>query len=92
MACISDCSMVDSVCITLESKARRVRLSIKDDGIGLATAEPPDQRHGFGMGTMRERAQGIGGQLRVASRPGRGTTIRVEVPSLAKRSKRKVIQ
>jgi signal transduction histidine kinase len=72
-----------SVCISLESQARRVSLIIKDDGIGLATAEPPDQRHGFGMGTMRERAKGIGGQLHVESRLGRGTTIRVEVPSPA---------
>jgi len=81
-----------SVCITLESQAGRVRLSIKDDGIGLATAKRPDQSHGFGMGTMRERAQGIGGRFRVESRPGRGTTIRVEVPSAVNRSKKKVNQ
>jgi len=81
-----------SVCITLESQAGRVCLSIKDDGIGLATAKRPDQSHGFGMGTMRERAQGIGGRFRVESRPGRGTTIRVEVPSAVNRSKKKVNQ
>jgi signal transduction histidine kinase len=72
-----------SVCITLESQAGRVCLGIKDDGIGLATAKRPDQSHGFGMRTMHERAQGIGGQLHVESRPGRGTTVRVEVPSPA---------
>jgi PAS domain S-box-containing protein len=81
-----------SVCITLVSQARRVSLSIKDDGIGVATAKPQVQNHGFGMRTMRERAQGIGGRLRVEGRPGRGTTIRVEVPSPANRSKRKVNQ
>ena len=81
-----------SVCITLVSQARRVTLSIKDDGIGFATAKPQDQNHGFGMGTMRERAQGIGGRFRVESRPGGGTTIRVEVPLPANRSKRKVNQ
>jgi len=79
-----------SVWITLQSRPRRVSLSIKDDGIGLATAKRPNQSHGFGMGTMRERAQGIGGRLRVESRPGRGTTIRVEVPSAVNRSKKKV--
>ncbi len=81
-----------SVCITLESQAGRVCLSIKDDGIGLATAKRPDQSHGFGMGTMRDRAQGIGGRFRVESRPDRGTTIRVEVPSAVSRSKKKVNQ
>jgi signal transduction histidine kinase len=79
-----------SVYITLVSQARRVSLSIKDDGVGFATAKPQNQSHGFGMGTMRERAQGIGGRLRVESRPGRGTTIRVEVPLSANRSKKKV--
>jgi len=79
-----------SVCITLVSQARRVSLSIKDDGIGFATAKPHDQNHGFGLGTMRERAQGIGGRFRVESRPGSGTTIRVEVPSAVNRSKRRV--
>ncbi len=79
-----------SVCITLVSQARRVSLSIKDDGIGFATAKPQDQNRGFGMRTMRERAQGIGGRLRVDSRAGRGTTIRVEVPLSANRSKQKV--
>jgi signal transduction histidine kinase len=78
-----------SVYITLVSQARRVSLSIKDDGIGFATAKPKDQGHGFGMRTMRERAQGIGGRLRVETRPGRGTTIRVEVPLSANRKKRK---
>ena len=79
-----------SVNITLVSQTRRDSLSIKDDGVGIATANPQKQIHGFGMGTMRERAQGIGGRLRVESRPGRGTTIRVEVPLSASRSKKKV--
>jgi len=79
-----------SVCITLVSQARCVSLSIKDDGIGFAATKPQDQNHGFGMGTMRERAQAIGGRFRVESRPGRGTTIRVEVPSAVNQSKKKV--
>jgi PAS domain S-box-containing protein len=78
-----------SVYITLESQARRIILSIKDDGVGFATAKPKNQSRGFGMGTMRERAQGIGGRLRVESRLGRGTNIRVEVPLSANRSKKK---
>jgi signal transduction histidine kinase len=78
-----------SVCITLAFQTRRVTLSIKDDGVGLATANPQNQCHGFGMDTMRERAQGIGGHLRVESRAGRGTTVRVEVPLSANLSKNK---
>jgi signal transduction histidine kinase len=78
-----------SIYITLVSQARRVTLSIKDDGVGFATTKPKNQSAGFGMGTMRERAQGIGGRLHIESRPGRGTTIRVEVPLSAGQSKKK---
>jgi len=83
-------AQAQSVYITLVSQPRRVTLSIKDDGVGFAIAKPQNQSQGFGMGTMRERAQAIGGRLRVESRPGRGTTIRVELPLSPIRSKKKV--
>jgi signal transduction histidine kinase len=59
-----------------------VRLVITDDGSGLpeqwlAMAE---DRGSYGMAGMRERAELIGGRFTVTSRPGRGTTIEVEVP------------
>lgn len=54
---------------------------IKDDGVGFdpaagrAAAVPR-----FGLTTMRERAEGIGAKLTVESTPGKGTTVRCEVP------------
>jgi PAS domain S-box-containing protein len=59
------------------------RLKITDDGPGF---EPPEDwlvqaRAGhLGLVGMRERAEAIGGRLEIESTPGRGTTIRVEVP------------
>ena len=35
---------------------------------------------GLGLSTMRERAELLGGSLRVRSAPGNGTSIQVEVP------------
>jgi len=54
---------------------------IADDGQGFdqaAVAVRPDA--GYGMDTMRERAESIGGSLEVASAPGEGTRVTVQVP------------
>jgi signal transduction histidine kinase len=60
------------------SGRRRVRLAIADDGRGFDTRARRADRHGMlGMG---ERAAIAGGSLRITSRPGRGTTVRVSVP------------
>jgi signal transduction histidine kinase len=56
-----------------------VVLEISDDGIGFDLAEG---RRGGGMGLrgMEERAMQLGGSLTVDTKPGMGTTVRVEVP------------
>jgi signal transduction histidine kinase len=69
-----------SVWITLEFKARQVILKIQDDGIGIATANAPVNRCGYGLTTMRERAQRLGGRLEIGSPAGGGSTILVRVP------------
>jgi PAS domain S-box-containing protein len=52
--------------------AKEVRLELSDDGDGF----PVKDRHdGFGLIGMRERAEEMGGQLKIVSSPGRGTTI-----------------
>jgi signal transduction histidine kinase len=57
-------------------------LTIEDDGCGFdpAAVGGPDRDH-FGLQIMRERAEGLGGKLTVASRPGRGTRIVVSLPA-----------
>ena len=55
-----------------------VELEVADDGRGFAFAE---SESGLGIGGMRERALLIGGELTIESRPGRGTTVRLTVPS-----------
>jgi two-component system, NarL family, sensor histidine kinase UhpB len=55
-----------------------VELTVADDGRGFAFDE---SEAGLGIGGMRERALLIGGELTIESRPGRGTTVRLTVPS-----------
>jgi two-component system sensor histidine kinase UhpB len=54
-----------------------VALEVSDDGRGFAFDE---SERGLGIGGMRERALLVGGELTIESRPGAGTTVRLEVP------------
>jgi PAS domain S-box-containing protein len=52
--------------------AKEVRLELSDDGNGF---QVKDRHDGFGLTGMRERAEEMGGKLKIASAPGMGTTI-----------------
>jgi signal transduction histidine kinase len=54
-----------------------VRLRVVDEGVGFDPDAPPRSEGGFGLGVMRERAAALGADLRIASRPGAGTTVEV---------------
>jgi len=61
----------------------RIRVSVKDDGIGFAPSESARQRTsmgGFGLFNIRERLNHVGGTLLIESQPGHGTLITVEAP------------
>jgi PAS domain S-box-containing protein len=57
-------------------------LSVADDGCGFdpGGAAAPAGSGGFGLTSMRERVQAVGGQFEVDTGPGRGTRIEVSVP------------
>ncbi len=72
------------VVITVEITEKNVRLMIVDDGIGFDSAIPPrrhnDDREGWGLLSMSERAAALGGTCRCISHSGQGTQVIVEVP------------
>jgi signal transduction histidine kinase len=58
--------------------ASPLSLAVRDDGRGFdASAADDDVTGGFGLRSMRERAEGVGATLTVDSAPGEGTTVRV---------------
>ena len=59
--------------------SRGLRLEIEDNGSGFDVAGSAGGS-GFGLVSMRERARAIGGDLRIESVTGRGTTIEVVIP------------
>jgi signal transduction histidine kinase len=50
-------------------------IEVCDDGIGGATFD-----RGTGLRGLTDRVEGLGGRLSVTSPPGRGTTVRAEIP------------
>jgi signal transduction histidine kinase len=71
------------VCLT--DAPDQVEAVVEDDGRGFAVSERSraDERAGphFGLSTMRERAESVGGVLEVVSSPGKGTRVTVRVPA-----------
>ena len=58
------------------------RIEIQDDGQGFdLAAVAPDEENHVGLRIMRERAQRLGAELAVSSRPGRGTTVTLRFPA-----------
>jgi len=59
----------------------RVTVSIADDGVGIqARASQGRAWAGFGLQTMRERAEAVGGALAIRPREGSGTTVEITLP------------
>jgi signal transduction histidine kinase len=70
-----------AVRVELRPGGKGLLLDIQDNGIGFDPALlRPTEFPRFGLATMRERAEGVGGSLQVETAPGRGTHIRVELP------------
>jgi signal transduction histidine kinase len=58
-----------------------VVLEVRDDGAGFEPRSAEGAGRRLGLTSMRERARSAGGRLDVASGPGRGTTVRLAVPT-----------
>jgi PAS domain S-box-containing protein len=72
--------------IILRRVGGEARLIVEDDGVGFDPAAVP--RGHLGLIGMQQRAERIGGELEVGSRPGRGTRVRV---TLNLRNERRMI-
>jgi signal transduction histidine kinase len=66
--------------ISLTAETGQVILSVKDDGIGFDRSALSEEEM-MGLRNMEERANLLGGTLRLQSRPGQGTQITVQIPT-----------
>jgi signal transduction histidine kinase len=54
-------------------------LRVSDDGEGFDVTQPPSESS-FGLTSMRERAESLGGEFTLSSSPGEGTSVQVQLP------------
>jgi two-component system NarL family sensor kinase len=73
-----------SATLRFDVQTGAARLEVTDDGVGfdmsVAGESDPEEARGYGLQSMAERAELVGGRLQIRSRPGAGTTVTVTVP------------
>ncbi|MCG8634371.1 MAG: PAS domain-containing protein, partial [Desulfobacterales bacterium] len=74
-------SDASTILVELRTDAEGIVLTIEDDGCGMA-AEKKGAREGFGLESMRERANLVGGELSIKFTPGTGTLVSCKVKGL----------
>jgi PAS domain S-box-containing protein len=71
------------VSVSLQHRGGQLAGSIEDDGVGFETADTPAPTAGrthWGLVSMRERIEGLGGTFAIESRAGEGTSVLLRVP------------
>ena len=63
--------------IELYREGRQLYLRIKDNGVGMTDHK---KLNSFGLVGMKERVSMLGGELRIDSAPGKGTTLTISMP------------
>ena len=66
--------------ISLNRSGDRLRISVKDDGIGFDAAQPDGRAAGFGLYSIRERMKRAGGSFEISGMPGAGVEAVLEAP------------
>ena len=68
------------VVVILSYRDDELSLSVKDDGKGLE--QGGGRRNSYGLVGIRERAAHFGGDMKVVSAPGQGTSVEVRLPQI----------
>lgn len=71
------------IAVNVVAGGDEIYMSICDNGAGFNVADTQISNGHYGMKTMRERAESLGGSVRVDSKVGSGTSIHVRLPANA---------
>jgi len=67
--------------VHIQCDSHRAQVIVKDDGLGFDPALLANgERQKYGLGFMRERAEGVNGSVEIHSAPGKGTRVVVDIP------------
>ncbi len=72
-------SRATQLSISMQIKNQRYHVTASDNGIGF---DPHilHEAHGLGFASIRHRVQSLNGEIRIRSRPGKGTRIELSIP------------
>jgi two-component system, sensor histidine kinase RegB len=98
-----DASAADGVVrVAVAAEAARCRITVRDEGSGMSgevleragepfyTTKEPGKGMGLGLFLARSVAEKLGGELELASRPGRGTTAALVLPLESRATSRRI--
>jgi len=75
-------SNASSVVIMVSKEDTEVCLSVEDDGQGFNVDENnKNEKSGFGLSGIKERASILGGKITIDTSPGKGTVLRIIIPT-----------
>jgi signal transduction histidine kinase len=77
-------SKSQKILVSLVQRGGRLRIEIRDWGVGFDPQTVQENR--FGLEGIRERARLLGGKCRIKSKPGEGTSIVVDLPVVERES------
>ncbi|MGM8214729.1 histidine kinase [Bacillaceae bacterium W0354] len=69
-----------NVHLLMKERADEVFIHINDDGVGFEVHTQLENRTSYGLKTMKERCEEIGGTFRIRSKKGEGTYIDIRIP------------
>jgi signal transduction histidine kinase len=69
------------VAVELRVGSGEVTLTLTDDGSGFDPSAPILPGH-YGLQGMRERVEGLGGELNISSHTGEGSQLEIHIPTL----------
>lgn len=72
-------AQANTVAISLDGRARRVRLRVRDDGVGFSSRHLDTLTGGIGLRNIRQRVEHFGGRFALTSQPGH-TELMVTLP------------
>jgi len=76
-------AQAQSVEVSMQRVGGHVQISVEDDGVGfnvLPIGHHWSEIKGFGLFSIRERLDHLGGQLKISSQPGQGTQVTLVAP------------
>src|ERR1700674_2577297 len=73
-------SGASQIAVSLGVRDGQATVTVEDNGVGFDPADPLIRTRRLGLTSMEERAEALGGKMRIKSKRGKGTRVLVEAP------------